>query len=254
MIHILILEDEKPAFKKMIQFVCDFYSNKFTYKHLQTVSETIQELKNNTEYDLILSDIELLDGNVFTAFEAIKRTPPIIFCTAYNEYLIKAFRVNGISYVLKPYSQEELNIALSKYQELVDFTSKNNRKLYSNLQKMILDNTVYYKKRVAIKKHNGIKLLEVKNISFVEGYGDFSKIVDASGKVHILSKNIGSLINDLNPQYFFRVNRSYIINIDYIKTIKPYSKNRLSIKMKTFSNLITTSTAVTKDFRKWIDK
>ncbi len=253
MINILILEDEKPAFKKILRYVNDFYCNQFKYKHLQTVSKTIHELKNNINYDLILADIELLDGNVFAVFEAIKKTPPIIFCTAYNEYLIKAFKVNGISYVLKPYSQKELNNALLKYQELVNLTSKNKEQLFMDLQKIVSGNTVSFKKRFAIKKHNGIKLLETKNISFIEAYGDFCKIMDVFGEVHILSKNIGLVIKVLDPKFFFRVNRSNIINIDYIHTIKPFSKNRLSIKMKSSANLITTSTAITKDFRKWID-
>lgn len=252
--HILILEDEIPAFKKILQYVSDFYEGNFTYEHLKTISDASTTLSKNNNYDLIISDIELLDGNVFSVFETIAKTPPIIFCTAYNKYLIKAFQVNGISYVLKPYSQEELNNALSKYQELVHYVAISNEKLYYNLQQIISKSSFNFKKRFAIKKHSGIKLLEVKDISVIEGYGDFTKIIDIKGEVNILSKSIGTLINDLDPQYFFRVNRSYFININYIEAIKPYSKNRLVVKMKSYSGLIKTSTAVTKEFRKWIDK
>ncbi len=252
--HILILEDEKPAFKKILKYVSDYYKEQFTYKHLETVLEATNELKTNTNYDLILSDIELLDGNVFTVYKSLEKTPPIIFCTAYNKYLIKAFKVNGISYILKPYSQDELNSALSKYQDLVAFSTLKNPTMLTTLQHLISDTNIYYKKRFTIKKSNGIKLLETKHICFIEAYGDFSKIMDTSGNMHLLSKSIGIVLNDLDPQLFFRVNRSYIVNINYIETLKPYSKNRLSIKMKGFSNLITTSTAVTKEFRKWVEK
>lgn len=249
--NILIIEDEIPAFKKLLAYVDRSLHSDFEYTHTRSVEAAIESLKEKT-YDLILSDIEIIGGMSFDIFDSVKTSTPIVFCTAYDEHLLKAFQTNGIAYVLKPYTQNDIDEALKKYKKL--FSQRFSEHNFFEQFKTILDKKDTYKKRLVIKKRDGIKLVNTKDICFIEAHGDFCKLKDTNNNLHVVSIPIGMLSKELNPDQFFRINRSYIINLDCIENIIPYSKNRLSIKVKGLSVLVKTSTSLTKEFRKWIDR
>ena len=110
-----------------------------------------------------------------------------------------------------------------------------------------------YKKRFAIKKRDGIKLLDASQISLIQANGDFCKIFDSQGHLHSISKNIGVLVEELNPKHFFKINRSQIVGIEHIEKINPYSKNRLALSLKGVKEHAITSTSTTSEFRKWLE-
>lgn len=249
--NILIIEDEIPAFKKLLSYVVESLDSDFEYSHTRSVDDSIKRLKE-TGFDLIVSDIKIIGGTSFDIFDSIKTSTPIIFCTAFDEHLLKAFQTNGIAYVLKPYSQKDIENALKKHQDL--FHEKMNETHFFKQFKTIISEKDNYKKRFAIKKSEGIKLVNAEDVCYIEACGDFCKLKDSEGNLHSISAAIGSLSNELNPDHFFRINRSYIVNIDYIEKIVSYSKNRLSLKVKGLTDSINTSTSSTKDFRKWIDR
>ncbi|WP_271767883.1 LytR/AlgR family response regulator transcription factor [Aquimarina algiphila] len=249
--NILIIEDEIPAFKKLLTCVTESLQSDFEYTHTRSIEESIKSLEK-TNYDLILSDIKIIGGMSFDIFDSVKTSVPIIFCTAFDEHLLKAFQTNGIAYVLKPYTQKNIYEAIKKYQNL--FHEKFNEKDFFKQFKGLIEQKHTFKKRFAIKKAEGIKLVKTENVCYIEACGDFCKLKDSNGGLHSISKSIGVLSGELNPEHFFRINRSYIINISFIEKILPYSKNRLSIRISGLSDSLITSTASTKDFRKWIDK
>lgn len=249
--NILIIEDETPAFKKLVAYVTESLQSDFEYTHTRSVKESVVHLKK-TSYDLILSDIKIIGGMSFDVFNTIKIVTPIIFCTAYDEHLLHAFQSNGIAYVLKPYTKQDIDDALKKYRSL--FQERFIEKNFFQQFKTLISEKDNYKKRFAIKKPEGITLVNTENVCYIEACGDFCKLKDSDGRLHSFSRSIGVLSNDLNPEHFFRINRSYLINVDFIEKITPYSKNRLSIKVKGLSTSLITSTASTKDFRKWIDR
>ncbi|WP_117885294.1 LytR/AlgR family response regulator transcription factor [Aureibaculum luteum] len=249
--NILIIEDEIPAFKKLLAYVNESLNSDFNYTHTRSVEDSIKHLKE-TSYDLIVSDIKIIGGTSFDIFDSIKTSTPIIFCTAFDEHLLKAFKTNGIGYILKPYTQKEIENALIKYKDLFD--KKFNETNFFQQFKTLIEQKDTYKKRFAIKKPEGIKLVNTEAISYFEACGDFCKLKDSDANLHSISASLGSLSAELNPDHFFRINRSYIVNIDFIEKIVPYSKNRLSLKVKGLSVSIITSTSSTKDFRKWIDR
>ncbi len=249
--NILIIEDETPAFKKLFAYVTESLQSDFEYTHTRSVNESISYLEKMS-YDLILSDIKIIGGMSFDIFNSIKVSTPIIFCTAFDEHLLQAFKTNGIAYILKPYAQKDIDEALNKYQSL--FHKKFNEKDFFQQFKAVIEQKSSYKKRFAIKKPEGIKLVNTEDVCYIEACGDFCKFKDTNAELHSISKSIGLLCSELNPEHFFRINRSYIVNITFIEKIVSYSKNRLSIKVKGLSNSLITSTATTKDFRQWIDK
>lgn len=250
--RILILEDEIPANKKLVAYLTDFFGESVFIESVRTVKGGIAALNKDLNYNLILSDIKLLDGTSFEVFQEVDTQIPIIFCTAYDEHLLKAFQINGIAYILKPYRKKDLEAALKKYQIL--FEPKMLAKdIFKKLKEVLDAKDENYKKRFAIKKRDGIKLLEATQIRLIQANGDFCKIIDSEGHLHSISKSIGVLVEELNPKHFFKINRSQIVGIGHIEKIAPYSKNRLALSIKGIKEHAITSTSTTKEFRMWLE-
>lgn len=253
--NILILEDEIPAFEKLLKHLEDYFQNKLSYDWARTVAEAKEYWLQGNDYDLILSDIELLDGTSFDLFKEVTITCPIIFCSAYDQYLFEAFNSNGIAYVLKPYSEEDLTAAFTKYNTLFknhEYKGLDNEVMNSFME-MVLQKRENYKERFIIKTAQGIHLLATVDISLIEASGTFCKLTDHMGTTHLLSQNIGMLIETLNPRNFFRINRSQVVNIDFIESMESHFKNRLLLRMKGAKETVLTSSSITAQFRTWLE-
>ncbi|WP_299160093.1 LytTR family DNA-binding domain-containing protein [uncultured Tenacibaculum sp.] len=253
--NILILEDEIPAYQKLINYLTSSFGEEFTHDIARSNIDG-KELLENNKYDFILSDIQLLDGISFDLFDETNTDCPIIFCSAHDEYLFKAFNTNGIAYILKPYSKSDFNKAIEKYQSLFNQGNYNvlNSDTISNLKSALKEGNTSYKKRFVIKKAKGIQLLNVTEISLIEASGDFCIATDNSGKRHTISQTLGNIFQQLNPAKFFKINRSEIINIEFINNIESHFKNRLLITMKGVKEKPMTSSSSTSGFRKWLEQ
>lgn len=251
---ILILEDEIPAYNKLINYLSESFGNDFKYDLARSNADGKKLLIENS-YDFIISDIQLLDGISFDLFDDISTKCPIIFCSAHDEYLFKAFNTNGIAYILKPYSKSDFNKAIEKYQSLFKQGTYNelNSDTLSNLKSALQEESTSYKKRFVIKKTSGIQLLNVSDISLIEAAGDFCIATDHIGKRHNISQTLSSIFQQLNPSKFYKINRSEIISIDYIENIESHFKNRLLISLKGVKEKPMTSSSITSDFRKWLE-
>jgi len=252
---ILILEDEIPAYQKLLSFVQLEISNHQLIGWARSVEEAKLLLSGGQAPDLILSDIELLDGNSFEVFENNAISCPIIFCTAFDKYVLKAFQTNGIAYLLKPYTLENFQEAFHKYSTLFAKNEPQNidHQVFQELKSILKQDKKAYKQRFTIKKKGGIKLIETKDIAFFEANGDFCQGIDANGQKHVINFTLSDIEKKINPTAFFRINRSQIINISFIEKIEPYFKNRLSIKMTVGKDALLTSGTKTPEFRKWIE-
>lgn len=252
---ILILEDEIPAFQKLLSFVKDYFNDEVGYDWARSNAEGKLFLESNT-YDIILSDIQLLDGVSFDLYNEVNIDAPIIFCSAHDEYLFQAFSTNGIAYILKPYTQLDFKKALEKYQALFNKGDYNSLspKTITNLKIALQEEHNNYKTRFVIKKVNGIQLLSVSEISTIEASGDFCIATDAKGKRHTISLNLGTVHQQLHPNKFFKINRSEIISIDFIDNIESHFKNRLLLKMVGAKEKVMTSSSTTAEFRKWLEQ
>lgn len=252
---ILILEDEIPAYKKLQTFVNEYFEIEVAHDWARSNKDAKTFLEKH-EYDFILSDIQLLDGISFDLFNDIDISAPIIFCSAHDEYLFQAFNTNGIAYILKPYTKLDFQKAIEKYRALFnqgDYSTLNKQTI-TELKSALKEEHTNYKKRFVIKKAKGIQLLNVSDINLIEASGDFCIATDNEGKRHTISQNLGSIHQQLHPNKFFKINRSEIINIDYIENIESHFKNRLLIKMSNIKEKVMTSSSTTSDFRKWLEQ
>ncbi len=252
---ILILEDEVPAYKKLLNYLNDFFEEEEVQHDWARSIKDGKTMLSKHAYDFILSDIQLLDGISFDLFDEIHIEAPIIFCSAHDEYLFKAFNTNGIAYILKPYTKLDFKKAIEKYKSLFQKGDYNNldTKIITELKSALKEEETNFKKRFVIKKNTGIQLLNVTEITLIEASGDFCIATDNKGKRHTISQNLSSIFKQLNPNKFFKINRSEIVSIDYIEHIESHFKNRLLLTVKGCKEKPMTSSSTTAEFRKWLE-
>ncbi|MBC8754039.1 response regulator transcription factor [Kordia sp. YSTF-M3] len=253
--RILILEDEIPAYEKLVANLETYFEESFLHDWARS-NEKAREFLAQHSYDFILSDIQLLDGISFDVFNTVQIDCPIIFCSAHDEYLFEAFRTNGIAYILKPYTKEDIKQALDKFQSF--FKTESYQPIHNDtidlLKSALKQEEIHYKKRFVIKKSKGIQLLSVSDISLIEASGDFCMAIDHAGKKHPISHTLGTIHEMLNPLKFFRINRSQIAHIEAIENIENHFKNRLLIQLTGLKEKVMTSSSTTSDFRKWLEQ
>ncbi len=255
MIKILIIEDEIPARKKLKRFIEAVEMPHEIIAEIDTVEDGIDFLLKH-QVDLIFSDIELLDGNAFEIYQEVKITCPIIFTTAYDQFLMKAFENNGIGYLLKPFSKDRFQKAWDKFILLNKMPISENQSL-SQLTELIKHklNTKTYKKRFIIHSQKGIYFLEVENIGFFQAQEGVVFAYDFLGKKHMLTEtSLKEIEEQLKPIDFFRINRSEIVQKSHIVTIERYNKNSLAVKIKAKDNYLKTSQSNTARFRAWLEE
>lgn len=254
---IFVLEDEIPAYQKLMGLINKEIPNSRIMAWARSVQEAEAFLASSEQNspDLIFSDIELLDGISFQVFEKNQVHCPIIFCTGFDQYLLRAFRSNGIAYLLKPYSTEDFREAFSKYQLLFDKKDAPplDEALLSQLQQILQQDKQAFKQRFTAKKKEGIKIVEVENVVFFEAYGDFSFAIDKQGGKHLLNVSLANIERQVDPRQFFRVNRSQMVNIHFIEKVEPYFKNKLSLSLHNIKDTFLTSSNKTPAFRKWLE-
>lgn len=255
MTKILIIEDEIPARKKLLRFIETLDASVEIIGEIDTVFGAIEFLKNYTP-DLIFSDIELLDGNVFEIYEQVSVTCPIIFTTAYDRFWMEAFESNGIAYLLKPFSKEHFQKAWDKFLWLQNSVTTEQNTL-TNLARLIKENfsKKTYKKRFSINTPKGTYFLETASIVFFEAVEGVVFAHDSSRKKHLLiAPTLKQIEDELNPSEFFRINRSELVNKAYIEKIERYNKNTLAVTLKGCDTLLKTSQSQTAVFRQWLEQ
>lgn len=254
MTRILIIEDEIPARKKLKRFIEELDLATEIIAEIDTVQYAIMFLKN-TQVDLIFSDIELLDGNAFEIYSEVNIGCPVIFTTAYDQFWMNAFEKNGIDYLLKPFSKERFQKAWDKYLMLSNSSSDANHPIQT-LTKLIQQNfqQTAYKKRFTIHKNQNIYFLATDDILFFEANEGVIFAYDENGKKHLLTEStLREIENQLNPNDFFRINRSELVQKNYIEKIERYNKNSLAIKLKGYNQHLKTSQSQTALFREWME-
>lgn len=258
MFKILIIEDEAPARKKLKRFIAEVCDSYEIVAELETVEETKLFLNSAPEIDLIFSDIELRDGNVFEVYNEVVFNCPVIFATAYNEFLINAFEVNGIEYLLKPYSIERFTNAWQKFIRLRENNSPTNSKqmldTISRLLSSNQSNAGKYKEQFAIRSATETYFLKTENIVLFQADDGIIFAFDHTNKRHIMPQTtLKEIEKFLDPQQFFRINRSESIQRKYIDKIQRYSKNIVSVYLNSGFKVLQTSQSKTSEFNLWLD-
>ena len=252
----LIIEDEKPAARRLSRMLEKVDVE--VVQILHSVEESRAWFSSNPHPDLIFLDIQLNDGLSFEIFETHKISSAIIFTTAYDEYALQAFKLNSIDYLLKPIDEKELLNAVNKYKTLkTSFGIEQSTSLQLSFEeiKRLLVNPLdrEYKKRFTVKVGQHLKMIPIDEIEcfYSENKGTYLYTVD--GRNYLMDTTLESLEDTLSPNDYFRVNRTYFINIKAIKDIVAYSNSRLKINLNTYkdSEIIVARERV-KEFKEWI--
>ena len=255
-INVLIVEDEPHAQIEMKRLLTNCSHDIHVIDCIDNVEDAINWINNNPEPDIMFFDIQLSDGTSFEIFNHINTKTPVIFTTAFDEYAIKAFKVNSIDYLLKPVKQHELNAALDKYHSLVVSGISNEPDLrIEQIQKLFEINKPKYKSRFITRIANHIKHISINEIAYFMAEDNEVMIVTKNNKQFIIDYTLAQLNTILNPDTFFKVNRSYILNISSINKISKYFNSRLHIatEPKTTDEILI-SRVMVPEFLNWIDK
>jgi len=251
-VNILIIEDEPHAAERLISLIKQQRSVN-VLAQLDTVTRSVEWLKKNSSPDLIFMDIQLADGLSFQIFEQVTINVPVIFTTAYNEYALKAFKVNSIEYLLKPIDADELRAAFAKYETLTGKPAPD--KMMESITYAMQMLTKKYKERFMVKVGEHLKSIEVGEILFFFSLEKTTFAQTADGRKHILDFTLDQLDGLLDPARYFRINRKYIVRIDSIKDMISHTNSRIKLLLKTsdYEDVIVARERV-QEFKDWLDK
>jgi len=228
--RVVIIEDEKPAVNKLEKFLKEYDNTIEVVAKLISVEDSVNWIsKPNNDADLFFMDIRLSDGISLDIFDQVEISKPVIFITAYNEYAIEAFKVNSIDYLLKPLTFNDLHRSLQKIESLRKNLPINNSNQINELSRMILQLSKKYKSRFLTKVGDHIKSIKTENIQLFYAEGRTVYIITSKNNEYIIDYTLEDLEKHLNPDLFFRTNRSFILNINAIKDVLIYSNSRLKI-------------------------
>lgn len=248
---VLIIEDERLNANRLQKILMEIDPGIEVVKILVSVADSISWLNTQPEPDVILMDIRLSDGLSFDVFRETNVSCPVIFTTAYDEYAVRAFKANGIDYLLKPVEKEELQAALQKAENSRYSSLKEVRELI----KLIKDRSVSYRRRFLVAHRDEYKTIEVSDVAFIFSESRISHLVLSNGRIEVLTETMDDLENELDPGVFFRASRQFLITIQSIEAIHNHFNGRLKVSLKRFPDK---EVLISKDkaplFKKWLSE
>ncbi len=252
---VLIIEDEELAAKKLSKMLREIDASIELIETLSSVKESLTWFKKHDSPDLIFTDIQLGDGLSFDIFENQEIKCPIIFTTAYDQYAIKAFEVNSIDYLLKPVQKDKIRASIEKYEEKKRAWSQEENSLdVKSLLEAINEAKNNYKSRFLVKLGNKIHAVKTEEIAYFYSDNKLTFLVSKKGNKYPIDLSLDDILQQLNPELFFRINRKYIIHLDAASEIKPYFKGRLIISLKpAIDDEVVISADKTPAFKAWLD-
>lgn len=224
--RILIVEDETAAYENLVDILAELDPSIRIAGYTESVKQTISWLKNNPAPDLILMDIHLSDGDAFSIFDRINLETPVIFTTAYDEYAIKAFKVNSIDYLLKPIKADELRCALEKFRR---YSRKDILKYLSHLTN--LNPSQKYQDKLLVPVRDRLQPVSMNDISFIYTTEKNTRIYLKNGTCLPYSKTLEQIEPTLNPAEFIRANKQFIVSRNSVKNITIWFDSRLLITL-----------------------
>ena len=251
----IIIEDEKPAARRLQRMLTEL--NTPVEIMLHSVNESIKWLQEHEHPDLIFLDIQLSDGLSFEIFETLTVKSSVIFTTAYDEYALKAFKLNSIDYLLKPIDDEELAAAIKKFQNLQTQNTTSTTIDLQSIQKLLAPATLQntFKKRFTIKVGQHIKIFNTEDIECFYSENKGTYLHTKENRNYLIDNTLEILEQELDPKVFYRVSRKFYININAIQDIISYTNSRLQLKLNSYSeHEVIVSRERVKDFKEWLEK
>ena len=246
----IIIEDEKEAAIKLTGLIKRYDKNIEILNTIQSVKNAVKWLNTNKMPDLIFMDIQLADGLSFEIFEQAFVKAPVIFTTAYDEYALKAFKVNSIDYLLKPIDQNELNQAIDKYKE-----NNTPKEIPAQVFDSILHSlTRKYKNKFVLKVGEHIKVFTIDDIQCFFSMEKYTFLQNCEGRDYAINYSLDQVEDLIDSAKFFRINRKFLISFSAISDIVNYSNSRLRIKLKSNnSEDLIVSREKIQEFKQWLE-
>ena len=257
---IFIVEDEELAVKKLKKTLQTVDESAEVVGEADSIRSSVNWLENNPDPDLILMDIELADGQSFEIFNQTQVKSPVIFITSYDEYALKAFKVNSIDYLLKPVQKEDLEVALDKYRSMKKVYAPEAPKPNMDFEGLVKElqqklQLKEYRKRFLVKHAQKLVSVETDEIAyfFSDGRLNFFKTYD--NRKFVVDYTMDELAEMLDPDKYYRISRSYFISVNSVEQIHDYFGNRLLLYLKPNAEkeAIVSREKVT-EFKKWLGK
>jgi DNA-binding LytR/AlgR family response regulator len=250
---VIILEDEQPALHQIRELLLGYDNSIEITAAFDSVKDIVSWLRSNPHPDLIFMDIQVADGLCFEVFEHVQVQSPVIFTTAYQEYAIRAFKVNSIDYLLKPLNLPELKAAMEKFgrHSHTGAGVPIREEIIQSVRKML---EKPYKTRFVVKTGEHLRSVSTGDIHLFFSHDKTTYISTAENRNYIIDYSLDQIMQMIDGEQFFRINRQSIINRDTISDIVVYSRSRLKIKLKLANRepLIVSRDKV-NDFKKWLD-
>ncbi|MDB5278714.1 MAG: LytR family transcriptional regulator [Ferruginibacter sp.] len=250
---ILIVEDEDLAVKKLQKTLAALDAGANVVGVTDSIKNTVDWLTTNPQPDLILMDIELADGQSFEVFNLTDVKSPVIFTTSYDEYALKAFKVNSVDYLLKPIQKEELEAALNKFKKIKGTSDINIDSIVKELQQKLQPKE--YRKRFLVKYGQKLVSVEIDEIAYFYSDGRLNFFKTNDNKKFVVDYTMDELEDMLDAEKYFRISRSFYVSINSIDKIDDYFGNRLILGLKpAVDKEALVSREKVTEFKKWMGK
>jgi two-component system response regulator LytT len=246
---IIIIEDEKIAADDLIRCIKEVRHNSEIITVLSSVSEATEYLSKNTEYDIIFSDIQLGDGTCFEIYKKIEIKVPIIFCTAYDDFLMEAFKFNGIDYILKPFDIKTIEKSIKKFEMITKYDDKKINELVDYIDS---NDSIYKKKYIVINQKDRILSIAMNDIALAYLKSGIANVISFDESEYITYKTLEEIENLLDND-FFRANRQFILNRHSITEVVRLYNRKIKVRLNIpFSEEIIISKGKSKQFLDWL--
>lgn len=227
---VVILEDEKSAAENLIYHLSEIDHSIEVAMVIDTVSEAIDYSNTNPEIEIAFFDIHLADGNSFDIFQEVKINTPIIFTTAYDEYALKAFKVNSIDYLLKPIDKDELRETIEKFKSL-------NRSVkmpqeFESVFEVLRKASKKYKSTFLVQQRDRLIPIDVIDIAYISIDTGIVRAFTFEDKSYIINEKLEDIEASLNPDKFFRTNRQFIVQKKSIQSLTVYFNGKLLLNIQ----------------------
>ncbi|HEX5668937.1 MAG TPA: LytTR family DNA-binding domain-containing protein [Chitinophagaceae bacterium] len=229
--RILIVEDEMLLAKRLHKMLLALEPDAEIAGITQSVEETVHWLEQNPMPDLVMMDIELADGQSFDIFKRTQLNAPVIFTTAYDEYAIKAFKVNSIDYLLKPIKEEDLKIAINKFRN--SGYGQQVPSMISLLEKIEqLTRPAEFRNRFLVKQGQKMMSIDISEVAYIFSENKFTFIRTHQNQKYIVDVTLDTLEKELPPKEFFRANRQYILTNRSVVAIHTWFNQKLKVEVR----------------------
>jgi len=254
--NVIIVEDEIHSAQMLQSMINELRPEWTVIDTFDSVEETVNWLNNNEQPNLIFLDIQLSDGISFSIFDKVEVDCGVIFTTAYDEYAVKAFKLNSVDYLLKPVKKDLLLSAIEKLESIIKkFESSQSSVLnYKDILSDLKNGTNPYRKRFLVSKRDAFFSISVTDIAYIYFESKLTYAVTFDNKEHIINFTLDKLEEELDPSIFIRANRQAIVNLNAIHSLENYFGGKLIVKlMPQFDQKFVISRAKATVFKNWLD-